>query len=101
MTESPRKIAPLTYDDFVVQLRRKSPKLIDVLVYASPAGAMKKSVRVAFSAAEADEIRNSFCTDPATGNSGRMEISAEEAAVLGKRLAPLLFPAPVYALFGQ
>lgn len=99
--EAPRKIAPLTYVDFVVQLRRKSPKLVDVLVYASPAGAMTKPVSVAFSAAEADEIRDSFCADPATGNTGRRGISAEEAAVIGKRLAPLLFPVPVYALFGQ
>jgi hypothetical protein len=30
-----------------------------------------------------------------------MLMSRDEAVVLGKRLAPLLFPSPVYALFGQ
>lgn len=95
------KIAPLTYVDFVVQLRRKSPKLVDVLVYASPVGAMSRPHSVAFSAAEAENMRQSFCADSATNATGRMEINSGEATVIGKRLASVLFPAPVHAMFAQ
>lgn len=96
-----RDTAPLTYADFVLKLRRKSSKLVNVLVYASPAGAMAKPVSVTFPAAEADEIRESFYANPATGKPGRMLIRQEEAVALGKRLTPLLFPSAVYALLGQ
>jgi hypothetical protein len=56
-----------------------------------------KPLRVAFSEAEAKRIRDSFRSS-ASSAWGKAQITIEEASALGKRLAQVLLPAPVFRL---
>jgi CHAT domain len=87
------------YEDFVVVAKRTNARTIGIHVEASPAGRMANQILVAFSSREADGLRASFFSGP--GTSGRMMITMDEAAVIGKGLAQVLFPDPVFRLFAK
>src|SRR5688572_9749230 len=89
------------YSDFVIQVKRRSLKFVDVSVSSSPSGITKKPVAVIFRDTESQKIQESFCMHSQAGQPGRMKITAEEATELGKRLAVVLFPPPVFKLLTQ
>jgi len=94
---------PITYDDFVISATRRNSRSIGVIVKASPAGSMRTASTIPFSSAEADRIRQSFCVSTASGHgtSGGMLIKQDEATTLGKRLAKVLLPPPVFRLLAE
>lgn len=90
--------APTEYADFVLAARRVDPRGIEVRVRSAPPGAKRasmKPLRVAFADAEARRIRDSFRSTPVNAW-GRARITADQPIVLGKRLARVLLPAPVF-----
>jgi CHAT domain len=89
----------ITYQDFVIRLRRTDSRSVGVQVEASPAGRTARPVSVKYHAREAAQLRASFVSRP--GSSGRMLMSMDDAAAIGERLALVLFPGPVFRLFAQ
>src|SRR5215204_4546443 len=89
------------YSDFVIHVKRRSLKFVDVSVSLSPSGKTKKPVAVIFTDTDSQKIQESFCMNSQAGQPGRMKITAEEATALGKRLAVILFPPPIFKLFTQ
>jgi hypothetical protein len=93
------KSSATIYEDFVIVAKRRNARTIGIRVEASPAGRMTKQATVAFSAHEGAELHASFIS---TGErAGRMMITLEEAAAIGKRLAKVLFPGPVFQFFAK
>jgi hypothetical protein len=90
-----------TYRDFVIVARRLDARRVGVGVDASPAGRLDELVLVVFSEKEASALRSSFLTGLSGSKvqGGRMMITSEEASVIGKRLAEVLFPKEVFRLF--
>jgi len=102
---STRKARPgvggaIEYADFVIRARRKNARNIEITVDTSPAGQLSRPVTIEFPASEADGIRSSFRTD-LRGSSGRGLITQAEATELGKRLADVLLPPPVFNLLAE
>src|SRR5687768_11562328 len=93
--------AAADYTDLVIHGQRLSSREIEVRVYVSPAGAMTEGKRIVFTASEADQIRTSFYSGLGNPPYGRAEITQAEATKLGKRLAAVLLPAPVFRLLAQ
>lgn len=89
------------YTDFVIQARRKDGRTVEVRVHESQAGDMKKPHAVVFPAEEAEHIHAQFRADQRTNGQGRMLLTQEEATKLGKRLAAVIFPAPVFRLLSE
>jgi len=87
------------YEDFVIVAMRKNAREIGVRIDASPAGRMTKAVTVAFPIDEGVKLRSSFVDG--SGRAGRADMTIDEAAVIGKRLAQVLFPGPVFRLFAE
>jgi hypothetical protein len=88
------------FSDFVLSAKRKDARAIELRVSSAPSGVMRsamKPLRVAFSEAEAKRIRDSFRSS-ASSAWGKAQITIEEASALGKRLAQVLLPAPVFRL---
>ncbi len=98
--EVPPVAGATEYADFVIEARRTNPRSVQVRVLASPAGKpMRKAVLVRFPAEEGRQLRDSFRSGP--GSAGRMEITQDEAAEIGRRLSAVLFPGPVFGLLGE
>lgn len=92
---------PIAYADFVLRARRIDARSIAITVKASPAGAMRTPITVAFSGAEAARIRDSFRVSAERGTNGRSLITAGEATELGQRLARALLPPQVFRLLAE
>ena len=89
------------YSDFVIHVKRRSLKIVDVSVSRSPSGKTEKPVAVNFTDTESKKMHESFCVNNLGGQRGRMNITREEATELGKRLAAVLFPPPIFKLLTQ
>ena len=93
------------YEDFVINVRRIDPRTVSVAVEGSPAGKMKKALKISFPEKESSELRSSFLTGLTTSTSssgsGQMLITQADATYLGKRLAKVLFPPEVFKLFAE
>jgi len=86
------------YLDFVITATRKSNEWIEVDVFDSPAGKLKKPITVKFSKKTEQQIHQSF-VGSAHESGGQMMIQQKEAIDLGKRLSNVLLPVPVFSLF--
>lgn len=86
------------FADFVVEGRRKGPRQIEVRVASSPAGAMRRPMCVEFPDSEARRLRESFSSWSTADGEGRMLIDVKQATEIGKRLARVLLPPPVFNL---
>lgn len=92
---------PITkYLDFVITATRKSPGTIEVDIYDSPAGKLNKPVLVKFSKKLEARIHLSFF-GTAARDGGQMQIQRKEAINLGKKLANILLPLPVFSLLAN
>lgn len=91
----------IEYADFVLRAVRADSQSVAVGVKASPAGVLRRPIVAAFPGAEAQRIRNSFRSGQDRRGSGRMLMSATEAIDLGRRLARVLLPPPVFRLVAQ
>lgn len=89
--------APRRYVDFVIAARRVDARRIRVSVPDSLAGPLAKPLTLAFADEEASALRASFQTGVRQG-SGRALITQAEAAAIGRRLAEVLLPPPVFRL---
>ncbi len=87
------------FEDLVIVARRNDARTVGVRVEASPAGRMTKPVKVAFSADEGAKLRSSFMASQT--RHGQMEIQPEQASGMGRRLAQVLFPGPVFRLLAE
>jgi hypothetical protein len=94
---------PGAYRDFVISARRLDARSVAVGVDSSPAGPLQAIVKVSFSQKEASALHASFRASFAEPQvqGGRMLMSAEEAATIGRRLAQVLFPPAVLGLFAS
>lgn len=92
---------PIAYADFVLRGTRIDARSVAIAVKASPAGAMRAPITVAFSGAEAARIRDSFRVSAERGTSGRALMTAGEATGLGQRLARVLLPPHVFRLLAE
>lgn len=96
----PPIVAATEYADFAIEARRMNLRSVRVRVLASPSGKPANDwTPAAFSADEGRRLRDSFHSR--AGAAGRMEITRDEAADIGRRLAAVLFPGPVFGLFGE
>src|SRR5690606_32439184 len=85
------------FHDFSITLRRVDAHNVAVKVHDSPAGALRKPVKVAFSASEASEMRAGFLASFAVERpqTGGMMLTVGAATAIGQRLAQVLFPPAV------
>jgi hypothetical protein len=102
---SQRSITPKTqtrgieYSDIVIEGKRKSSALIEVMVQSSPAGKMDLPVSIFFSENEARGIKNFFYLIYHNSVSGGAKITQAHATELGKQLSKVLFPPAVFEFF--
>jgi hypothetical protein len=90
----------IEYVDFVIEGRRLDADQIEIEVKRSPAGRLQEPVRTAFAEREATDLRNSFRAD-LSGQAGRPAITVAEATAIGKRLAKVMLPPPVFNLLAR
>lgn len=95
--------AATDYDDFVIRARRTDARTVSVSVEASPAGRMTKTQKISFPQKEVTQLRTSFLASFAGPKiqSGRMLLTPDDATVIGKRLAQVLFPGKAFQLFAE
>ncbi len=91
---------PANYLDFVIYARRKSASAVQLSV-SSPAGTLPAPATVQFSEAEARELRESFYSGVSRSGESRALITQSEAGAIGRRLADVLFPPPIFKLLAQ
>lgn len=84
------------YQDFVIRAERIDARDVRVGVRRAPAGRRGELAVVRFPDTEARALRDSFRTG-IHGGSGRALIAPEEAAAIGRRLAAVLLPPPVFS----
>jgi len=88
------------YLDFVITAFRISPGTLEIDVFDSPAGKLPEPVVVKFSKKLEENIHQSFVGDTHKPG-GKMNITQNEAIVLGKKLSTALLPCPVYNLLAN